>query len=332
MLMHELAARLGATVTTPVREQALQALAAPETAGPADLSFDLSGLIPRRGCATTRAAAVMRTVQDHDPRTVVVDDVVRACARVSAWLPVRRARVGAAGAQHDRIHPSAHIAPSAVIGEGVSIGEQTTIEAGVTLAAGVRVGAFSRIGAYTVIEACSEIGNRVSIGSACAIGEDGFAFVADGEKWLRVPCFGAVTIGDDCALLAHVIVHAGVFSDTVIEAGCALDSQVLIGHDSKIGRDTAIAGQTAVAGAARLGRGCKIGGKVGIGEGVVVADGITITAMSMVTRSLDGAHGSYSSAWPVERSTRWWRRVSRLMSQADGQPMPGVTRVNGNEG
>ncbi len=119
-------------------------------------------------------------------------------------------------------------------------------------------------------------------------------------------------IGDDVTILAQVVVHGGVFGDTMIENGCALDSQVLIGHDSRIGEHTAVAGQTAVAGAANIGRHCLIGGKVGIGEGIVIANRVTITAMSMVTRSIEVDGSRHSSGWPAENSSRWWRRVANI--------------------
>ena len=135
-------------------------------------------------------------------------------------------------------------------------------------------------------------------------------------------CAGAVLVGVaqgqrnalvvDNAILAHVVIHAAVLGNTVIAQGCILDSQVLIGHDSVIGAGSAIAGQAAIAGAARIGRNCRIGGKVGVGEGVQIADGVTVTAMSMVTRSIKEASARYSSGWPAEPSPTWWRRVAQF--------------------
>lgn len=116
----------------------------------------------------------------------------------------------------------------------------------------------------------------------------------------------------DNAILAQVVIHAGVLGNTVIAQGCILDSQVLIGHHSVIGAGSAIAGQAAIAGAARIGRNCRIGGKLGVGEGVQIADAVTVAAMSRVTRSIKQASARYSSGWPAEPSPTWWRRVAQF--------------------
>ena len=177
---------------------------------------------------------------------------------------------------------------------------------------GVTIGAHCRIEAGTVVGGEAMIGNRVCIGAASSIGTGGFAFLRDGATWCAMPGFGSVSIADDVTILAHVVIHAGVLGNTVIAQGCILDSQVLIGHDSVIGAGSAIAGHAAIAGAARIGRNCRIGGKVGVGEGVQIADGVTVTAMSMVTRSIKEASARYSSGWPAEPSPTWWRRVAQF--------------------
>jgi UDP-3-O-[3-hydroxymyristoyl] glucosamine N-acyltransferase len=50
-----------------------------------------------------------------------------------------------------------------------------------------------------------------------------------------MPSLDSVVIGDGVTVFAHVVVYAGVLGDTVIRQACALDSHVLIGHDSVIG-------------------------------------------------------------------------------------------------
>jgi UDP-3-O-[3-hydroxymyristoyl] glucosamine N-acyltransferase len=318
--MAQLAARLGGRIAPESSGELLTGVALPSTARRGDLTFDVVGSDVGRGAWDSAASAVITAVQSDDPRAYVVENVLRACARVPTWLPVQRTRARETENHHVNIHATATVADNVDCKRAASIGEGAVIGPGVVLGDGVRVGSYCHIGAMSVVDAFTIIGNRVSIGAGCSIGEDGFAFVRDGESWLRVPCFGSVSIGDDCSILAHVVIHAGVFGDTIIGNGCALDSQVLVGHDSRIGRDSAIAGQTAVAGAARIGRGCRIGGKVGIGEGVAIADGVTVTAMSMVARSLERPNSSYSSGWPAEGSARWWRRVSRFRKMLDGQP------------
>lgn len=321
----ELARRLGATVSGE-RAVGLAALAVPAVAGPRDLSPCLHGHEPRasRAGAWLVAREGVR-VPAGAHCVLLVDDVLVAWARASAWLPVRR-RTPAHSPSLARVADSARVATRAVIADGARIGAYSEIGDGASIGASVSIGDYARIGPGAVIAGDTRIGNRVHIGAGCVIGEDGFALVRDGACWLRMPGCGGVEIGDDVLILAGSTVHAGVFGDTRIGAAVALDSQVLIGHDSSIGAGTVIAGQTAVAGAAMLGRGCVIGAKVGIGEGVRIAPGVTVTAMSMVTRSLETDGARYSSGWPAEPSGSWWRRVSRLRRLARPPEPPAASR------
>lgn len=308
LMPSELAGRLGARLSNAEGGVPLARIALPGSAQPQDLCFLAPGA---RAPVEQRCGAWLAAADFGQPNTLVATDVVLACARAASWLAPRRSAAHRA-ARATEIAATARIAPGVVIGAGVHIGEHACIAQHVVIEDGVTIGAFSEVGVGSVLRNHVSIGNRVRIGSHCAIGEEGLAYLRDGQAWRAMPAFGSVEIGDDVVLLAHTVVQAGVLGDTVIAHGCVLDSQVLIGHDSVVGAHTAIAGQTAVAGAARIGRGCRIGGKVGIGEGVIIAEGVTVTAMSMVSRSLERAHAHYSSGWPAEPSRRWWRRVAWL--------------------
>jgi UDP-3-O-[3-hydroxymyristoyl] glucosamine N-acyltransferase len=306
----ELARRLDG-VTEGDAQVILSGMATPGAAGAEDLTVWRSvqgGALGAGACLVERAAA--RQAAGAICAIVVAEPLV-AWARAAHWLPVRlqRAPVARGTPAHAR---SARIAPSAVVAEDASIGDACEIAAGASIGPAVVLGDHVRIESGARIGGRVRIGNRVRIGPGCVIGEDGFALVRDGTAWLRMPCCGGVVIGDDALLLGGTIVHAGVFGDTRIGAGVALDSQVLIGHDASVGDGTVISGHSAVAGAAVVGARCVIGAKVGIGEGIQIAAGVTITAMSMVTRSIATNGARYSSGWPAEPSGAWWRRVSRL--------------------
>lgn len=307
--LHEFARRLGGRLEDGEPDLALEALAAPLAATAGDVTFQLDA----NGVVNGAAAAVLvgESFAGRSPRpAIAVQDVRLALCRAASWLPVRRAVF--AGAQTASVHPGARVSPHARIGTRVRIGEGTCVREGAVIEDGVTIGAYCEIGAGAHIASPAALGNRCRIGPGCAVGTDGFAFVMDQDRWQGLPRFGGVRIGDDVVMLAHTTVHAGVFGDTVIGERCVLDSQVLIGHDARLGPDCALAGQSAVAGAARLGRGCRIGGKCGVGEGVVIADNVTVTAMSMVTRSLPTPGARYASGWPAEESATWWRRVASL--------------------
>lgn len=316
----DLANRLGASIGATPRDLVVAALATPAAATQQDLSFALrTDDVP----ATSQAAAFIMAnphkVADlaANPALLIVPDVLLACARSVTWLPVRRNHSHELDAYRAHSASSAEISRSAEVAEGAVIGHCTTVGARAVIGPDVRIGDFCRISAGAVILGTTMVGNRVEVGAGVIIGEDGFAFVRDGQSWVRMPSFGGVKIGDDVVILAGTIIHAGVLGDTIIESGCILDSQVLIGHDSKVGLGSAIAGQTALAGASEIGRGCIIGGQVGISEGVRLADRVKVTGKSMVTRSLNTPGAGFSSGWPAEPSRSWWRRVARLKRVVD---------------
>jgi UDP-3-O-[3-hydroxymyristoyl] glucosamine N-acyltransferase len=288
----------------------LEGMARLDLAGHRELSFyarELHGeynSVPRTACAvlTEQSAEIAGS-----PLIIEVPNLALACARAGIWLPVRRAVC-----REGKLHPSAQISPYARVAGSVSVGEGSKISSGVLVGEGVDVGGFCDIGSNAVLCDGVKIGNRVSIGCGAVIGERGFNFVDDAGTWCRVPNFCSVVIEDDVTVLACTVIHSGVFSDTRIGRGVAIDSHVLIGHDTKVGPQTVIAGHTAVAGSVRIGKDCKIGGKVGINEGVEIANGVTVTAMSMVSRSILESHSRYSSGWPAISSKEWWRQVAKL--------------------
>ncbi|HLI18879.1 MAG TPA: UDP-3-O-(3-hydroxymyristoyl)glucosamine N-acyltransferase, partial [Rhodanobacteraceae bacterium] len=90
-----------------------------------------------------------------------------------------------------------------------------------------------------------------------------------------------------------------------------LDNQIQIAHNVHIGAHSALAGCAAVAGSANIGRNCLIGGGAGVLGHLDVADGVTITAMTLVTRSIREP-GVYSSGAPIEENRAWRRNAARI--------------------
>jgi UDP-3-O-[3-hydroxymyristoyl] glucosamine N-acyltransferase len=90
-----------------------------------------------------------------------------------------------------------------------------------------------------------------------------------------------------------------------------LDNQIQIAHNVRIGAHTAMAGCSAVAGSATIGRYCLIGGGAGILGHLNVADRVTVTAMTLVTHSIDEP-GEYSSGTPFQNNRDWRRNAARF--------------------
>jgi len=216
--------------------------------------------------------------------------VVAATAQVSALASIGPlASVG----ERSVIHDGAVVGAGCVIGEDCVVGSDSELLPRVTLVARVR------------------LGQRVRVHSGAVLGAEGFGLAMDAGHWLKVPQLGGVLIGDDCEIGANTTIDRGAIEDTVLEQDVRLDNQIQIGHNVRIGAHTAMAGCVAIAGSTRIGRYCLIGGGAGMVGHIEVCDRVTITAMTLVTRSIREP-GEYSSGTPLQRSEQWRRNAARF--------------------
>lgn len=238
---------------------------------------------------------------------------------------------------NDGVHPTAVLGKNTTVADDVSIAPNVVIGNSVSVASGVSIGAGCYIGDHchiakgTVIHPNVSIYNRVNIGSCCiihsgaVIGSDGFGFAlrksdqnnSEGlEKtkkttWQKVYQLGGVDIGDNVEIGAGTTIDRGALENTVIAQGVKLDNQIQIAHNVVIGENTAIAGATAIAGSTVIGQRCTIAGAVGIIGHLTIVDDVHITAMTLVTKSIDNP-GSYSSGTPLNRTSVWRRNAARF--------------------
>ncbi|KFN49631.1 UDP-3-O-(3-hydroxymyristoyl)glucosamine N-acyltransferase [Arenimonas composti] len=292
------------------------------SAGPGQLSF-LANPAYRRELAATAAGAVVLAAGDADACPVpclVARSPYAAFAKIAARFETVPAVVPG-------IHPSAVVAadavvdPTASVGPLCSIGSGSRIGAGALLGPGCIIGDDNEIGPGCVLVARVTLVTRVHLGArvrihpGAVLGADGFGLAMDAGHWLKVPQLGGVRVGDDSEIGANTTIDRGALEDTELGVDVRLDNQIQVGHGVRIGDHTAIAGATAIAGSARIGARCLIGGGVGIAGHLRIADGVTVTAMSLVTGSIDQP-GEYSGALGV-LPTRTWRRNAARFRRLD---------------
>ena len=241
-------------------------------------------------------------------------------ARVSQLLAPVATAVG--------IDPTAKIDPSASIGINVAIGAFSVIEGSVVIADGTRIGSHCSIGhgvsigrastlyPRVVIYPDSRIGANVIIHSGVVIGADGFGYAPQGESgWFKIAQLGGTTIGDDVEIGANTTIDRGAIGDTVIGRGCKLDNQIQIAHNVVIGEHTAIAACVGIAGSTVIGSHCMIGGAAGVIGHLNICNKVTISAMSLVTKSIKEP-GFYTGVFPLMEN-REWERSAVLVKQLD---------------
>ncbi len=226
------------------------------------------------------------------------------------------------------IHPSAmvsqsaqlsknvEIGPNASVGNSVKVGDGSIVGAGCVLGDNAQIGVQCRLHANVTIEHGVEIGDRVEIHSGAVIGADGFGLAKDGDAWVKVPQLGNVVIGNDVEIGANTTIDRGALDNTVIGDGVKLDNQIQIAHNVAIGSNTAIAACVGIAGSAIVGERCTIGGAAVVLGHLTVTDDVHITAMSLVTKSIDEP-GTYSSGTPLEKNSAWHRNFVRFKQLDD---------------
>lgn len=251
---------------------------------------------------------------------IIVDNPRAAYARLVSYLyPEVKPAAG--------IHPTAVIDPSATVADSASIAAQVVIEAGAVIAEDVRidagcfVGRDSRIGRGTHLYPNVTIYHQCKLGEYCimhassVVGSDGFGFEYDQGEWIKIPQIGGVVIGNAVEIGACSVVDRGALQDTVIEDGVKLDNHVQIAHNVHVGAHTVMSRGVGIAGSTRIGKHCLFAGMTGVKDHIEIVDNVTVTAMSMVSKSLTEA-GSYSSNTPIDE-TRNWRKNSARFRQLD---------------
>jgi UDP-3-O-[3-hydroxymyristoyl] glucosamine N-acyltransferase len=314
LALGELSQRIGGQLQGDP-ERMITTVATLQDAVAGEISF-LANPRYRRYLQGTRASAVILSAEhagDCPTATITVANPYAAYARAATLLfPAAGARQG--------VHASAVIGNNCSVDATAWIGPHCIIEDDVTIAAGVQlqggcfVGKGSRIGNATMlgpqVTVCHavDIGARGLIHPGVVIGSDGFGLANDDGRWIKVPQLGRVCIGSDVEIGANSTIDRGALGDTIIEDGVKLDNQVHVAHNVRIGKHTVVAGCTGISGSADIGCHCRIGGGVGILGHLEIADHVTVTAMSLVTKSLPGP-GRYSSGMPAQEHTAWKRNV-----------------------
>ncbi|MDO5504781.1 MAG: UDP-3-O-(3-hydroxymyristoyl)glucosamine N-acyltransferase [Pseudoxanthomonas suwonensis] len=297
-------------------------------AGPTQLGF-LANPAYRAQLADTLAGAVLLREADAEGFAgvaLVTPDPYAMFARIAALFDVRESR--AAG-----VHPTAFVDASAQVAAGAHVGPHASIGARSRIAEGAIIGPGCAIGEDCEVGADSELvarvtlvrrvrlGQRVLVHPGAVLGADGFGIAVDKDDegrahWRKIPQLGGVRVGDDCEIGANTCIDRGALEDTVLEEDVRLDNLVQIGHNVHVGAHTAMAGCVAIAGSTRIGRWCLIGGGAGVVGHIHLCDRVTVTAMSLVTRSIDQP-GEYSSGTPI-MDNRSWRKSAARFKQLDG--------------
>ncbi|MDB6135532.1 MAG: lpxD [Verrucomicrobiales bacterium] len=211
------------------------------------------------------------------------------------------------------VHPTAHIGPHCVVGADVMIGECSVLMGGNHIGRGTRLGNDVRLHPNAVIYSGTQIGDRVSIHSGTTIGADGYGYVFDQGRHLKMPQVGNVIIHDDVEIGSNASIDRGALGPTVIGQGTKIDNLVHVAHNVVMGRHCLIMGQVGFAGGTHLGDYVVIASQSGIAGHLKLGAQAVIGAKSGVMRDIPAGERvlGYPAA-PDKQAKRQWIAMGQL--------------------
>jgi UDP-3-O-[3-hydroxymyristoyl] glucosamine N-acyltransferase len=273
----------------------------------------------REDLERTKASALLvsTVIDSFNGAQIVVPNPAIAYARVAGIFAPSLPRFSGVS-ERAVVQESSRIGRDTSIHPMVYVGEETVIGDDVTLYPGVFVGDRVKIGCKTVIYPNVSImcdcvlGDEVIIQAGTVVGSDGFGYVRDGAKSVKIPQIGYVQIDDQVEIGANNTIDRAALGKTWIKRGVKTDNQVHIAHNVVIGEDTIILAQVGISGSADIGREVIIAGQTGVIDHAKIGDRAMIGAKSGVVKPIspdDVVSGFPTMPHPL------WLRTRKLLSR-----------------
>jgi len=185
--------------------------------------------------------------------------------------------------------------PFVYIGDRCSIGDRVTLYPGVCVGEDAVVGEDSILYPNVSVYPGTLVGKRVILHSGVVIGSDGFGYVKEGKKNVKIPQVGRVEIEDDVELGANTTVDRAALGKTIIRRGTKIDNLVQVAHSVVIGEDSILCAQAGISGSTKIGSNVTLAGQVGVVDHVEIGDNVIVGAQAGVTHNLPGNQGYVGS-------------------------------------
>jgi len=212
-----------------------------------------------------------------------------------------------------KIGKDVSVGANATIGEDCVIGDGTAVFPNVVVGDGVRIGKDCIIHAGVAIREGVAIGNRTIIHSGTVIGADGFGYIQERGRHVKVPQIGGVRIGDDVEIGANVTIDRAALDMTIIGNGVKIDNHSHIAHNVEIGDNSLLIAYARIAGGTKIGKNVIIAEDVGITDNVTIGDGCVIGGGSKVYKSLKNGEVVWGSpAKPIQQEKRIQALIKKL--------------------
>jgi UDP-3-O-[3-hydroxymyristoyl] glucosamine N-acyltransferase len=196
------------------------------------------------------------------------------------------------------VHATAIVHVDASLDASASVGAFAVVEAGAKIGARCRIYPFAYIGEsctlgddcvvfpHAVLYQDVSLGARCVVHSGAVLGADGFGFVWDGKRQMKVPQVGGVVIGDDVEIGANTCIDRATCGATSVGEGAKFDNLVQLGHNTSVGAHTVVAAQAGVSGSSTIGERATLGGQVAVSDHVAIGDDVVLGGRSAVIQDL----------------------------------------------
>jgi UDP-3-O-[3-hydroxymyristoyl] glucosamine N-acyltransferase len=185
--------------------------------------------------------------------------------------------------------------PFVCIGDRCSIGDRVTLYPGVSVAEDSSIGEDSILYSNVSVYSGTIIGKRVTLHSGTVVGSDGFGYVKEGKRNVKIPQVGIVEIEDDVEIGANTTVDRATLGKTIIRRGVKIDNLVMVAHNVVIGEDSIIVAQVGISGSSKIGSNVTLAGQVGVVGHVEIGENAMVGAQAGVTHDLPGNQGYVGS-------------------------------------
>jgi UDP-3-O-[3-hydroxymyristoyl] glucosamine N-acyltransferase len=298
--LKELAEYVGGTAVGE-DEVEISGVAAIEVARPGEITFIAQPkYLPKLAETEASAVIVSKEIPSSPKPLLCVSNPYLAFAKILALFSQKPYQAKGIDS-HAWISPTSQLGQEMTICPFVFIGDRCRIGDRVTIYPGVYVGEDSSIGEESVLYSNvsiypgTVIGKRVILHSGVVVGADGFGYVKEGKKNLKIPQIGKVEIEDDVEIGANTTIDRATLGKTIIRRGVKIDNLVQVAHNVVIGEDSIIVAQVGIAGSTKIGSNVTLAGQVGVADHVEIGDNVMVGAQSGVPSDL-AANQAYAGS------------------------------------
>jgi UDP-3-O-[3-hydroxymyristoyl] glucosamine N-acyltransferase len=185
-----------------------------------------------------------------------------------------------------QVDPTAHVGPNCVVSDNVRIGARCALLGGNHVRKDCTLGEDVVLHPNVVLYPGTRVGSRVTLHAGTVIGSDGYGYVFDAGRHLKMPQVGHVIIEDDVEIGANTAIDRGALGPTVVGQGTKIDNLVHVAHNVSFGRHNLIMGQCGFAGSTTLEDYCVIASQSGVAGHLTLGPQATVGAKSGVMRDI----------------------------------------------